>query len=76
MMRFLLARAVNPPIALAEGWRPWSRIAHDLRQPPRKRSYQAGGVDAFLCWRLCEILAFAHFFIIIKIYFIDLIFTF
>jgi len=49
MMRFLLARAVNPPISLAEGLRTWNRSAHDLRQPPRKRSYQADGVDAFLC---------------------------
>ena len=49
MMRFLLARAVNPQVSLLEGLRRWNQIATALREPPRKRrSYQHDDLDQFL----------------------------
>jgi hypothetical protein len=49
MMRFLLARAVNPAVSLQDGLRNWNAIAAGLREPPRKRRrYQADNWDAFL----------------------------
>lgn len=42
MMRYLLARAVNPATTLHDGLRDWNRLAAELREPPRKRRrYQA-----------------------------------
>jgi hypothetical protein len=42
MMRFLVARAVNPVITLLQGLRQWNLLASSLREPPRKRRwYQA-----------------------------------
>jgi hypothetical protein len=40
MMRFLLARAVNPQVSLLDGLRSWNQIATALREPPRRRRYQ------------------------------------
>jgi hypothetical protein len=48
MMRFLLARAVNPSMSLLEGLRAWNLIALALREPPRKRRYQHDNLDQFL----------------------------
>jgi hypothetical protein len=48
MMRFLLARAVNPSVNLLEGLRTWNHIARALREPPRKRRYQHDNLDQFL----------------------------
>jgi len=49
MMRFLLARAVNPTTTLRGGLRDWNKLAAALREPPRKRRrYQADARDAFL----------------------------
>jgi len=48
MMRFLLARAVNPSLSLLEGLRAWNPIAHALREPPRKRRYQHDDLEQFL----------------------------
>jgi len=49
MMRFLLARAVNPAISLLRGLREWNMFAASLREPPRKRRrYQADAWDRFL----------------------------
>jgi hypothetical protein len=49
MMRFLLARAVNPVISLLQGLRRWNILASNLRELPRKRRrYQAGAWDGFL----------------------------
>lgn len=49
MMRFLLARAVNPSTTLLEGLCDWNKFAAALREPPRKRRrYQADSWDAFL----------------------------
>jgi hypothetical protein len=49
MMRFLLARAVNPSVSLLEGLRAWNPIALALREPPRKcRRYQGDDLDQFL----------------------------
>jgi hypothetical protein len=42
MMRYLVARAVNPPTTLLDGLRDWNGLAAALREPPRKRRrYQA-----------------------------------
>jgi len=49
MMRFLVARAVNPPISLIDGLRSWRQIANSLREPPRKRRYQQDKLNRFLC---------------------------
>jgi len=49
MMRFLLARAVNPPISLTEGLRTWNRLARDLRERRRRRLYQLDRISEFLC---------------------------
>jgi hypothetical protein len=48
MMRFLLARAVNPPVSLLEGLRKWNLMALALREAPRKRRYQHDDLDQFL----------------------------
>ncbi len=49
MMRFLLSRAVNPQLSLADGLRDWNRTAARLREPPRKRRrYQHDDLDCFL----------------------------
>lgn len=49
MMRFLVARAVNPQLSLLEGLRGWNDIAASLREPPRKRRrYQGDDLDQFL----------------------------
>ena len=49
MMRFLLARAVNPQVSLLEGLRSWNQIANALREPPRKRRrYQHDDLEQFL----------------------------
>jgi hypothetical protein len=49
MMRFFLARAVNPVISLQQGLREWNVIAANLREPPRKRRrYQADAWEDFL----------------------------
>jgi hypothetical protein len=48
MMRFLLARAVNPDLSLIEGLRSWNPIATALREAPRKRRYQHDEIDRFL----------------------------
>jgi len=45
MMRFLLARAVNPQVSLLEGLRSWNQIATALREPPRRRKYQHDDLD-------------------------------
>lgn len=48
MMRFLLARAVNPQASLLEGLRNWNAMAAALREPPRKRRrYQHDDLDRF-----------------------------
>ena len=49
MMRFLLARAVNPAMSLVEGLGSWNQIAASLREPPRKRRYQHDDIERFLC---------------------------
>ncbi len=49
MMRYLLARAVNPATTLHNGLRDWNRLAADLREPPRKRRrYQADARKAII----------------------------
>jgi hypothetical protein len=48
MMRFLLARAVNPSVSLLEGLRAWNPIALALREQPRKRRYQHDNLEQFL----------------------------
>jgi hypothetical protein len=49
MMRFLVARAINPQLNLLEGLREWNSIAAALREPPRKRRrYQSDDWDRFL----------------------------
>ena len=48
MMRFLLARAVNPQVSLVEGLRNWNQIATALREAPRRRRYQHDDLDHFL----------------------------
>jgi hypothetical protein len=49
MMRFLVARAVNPQLGLLDGLRGWNGIAGALREPPRKRRrYQVDDLDRFL----------------------------
>jgi hypothetical protein len=40
MMRFLLARAVNPHFSLLDGLRNWNHVASGLREGRRKRRYQ------------------------------------
>jgi hypothetical protein len=48
MMRFLVARAVNPQLNLLEGLRRWNGIADALRESPRKRRrYQGDDWDRF-----------------------------
>jgi hypothetical protein len=49
MMRFLLARAVNPHLSLVDGLRNWNQIASGLREPPRRRRrYQHDDLEHFL----------------------------
>ena len=49
MMRFLIARAVNPQLSLLDGLRNWNDIATALREPPRKRRrYQSDDLERFL----------------------------
>jgi len=49
MMRFLLARAVNPQLSLLDGLRDWNAIAAGLREPPRRRRrYQGDNLERFL----------------------------
>jgi len=49
MMRFLVARAVNPQLSLHEGLRNWNGIAAALREPTRKRRrYQGDDLERFL----------------------------
>lgn len=49
MMRFLVARAVNPQLSLLDGLRDWNGIAAALREPPRKRRrYQADDLEQLL----------------------------
>jgi hypothetical protein len=49
MMRFLVARAVNPQLSLLDGLRDWNGIAAALREPPRKRRrYQGDDLERFL----------------------------
>jgi hypothetical protein len=49
MMRFLVARAVNPPLSLLDGLRDWNGTAAALREPPRKRRrYQGDNLEQFL----------------------------
>jgi len=48
MMRFLVARAVNPQLGLHEGLRQWNSIAASLRESARKRRYQADELETFL----------------------------
>ena len=48
MMRFLLARAVNPQVSLFDGLRSWNQIATALREPPRRRRYQHDDLEQFL----------------------------
>jgi hypothetical protein len=49
MMRFLVARAVNPQLSLLDGLRDWNRVAAALREPPRKRRrYQGDDLEQFL----------------------------
>ena len=48
MMRFLLARAVNPQVSLLDGLRSWNQIATALREPPRRRRYQHDDLEQFL----------------------------
>lgn len=47
-MRFMLARAVNPPVSLLEGLRMWNPMALALREAPRRRHYQHDKLDQFL----------------------------
>lgn len=47
-MRFLLARAVNPPLTLVEGLRHWNQMATGLRERPRKRRYQQDDLEQLL----------------------------
>lgn len=48
MMRFLVARAVNPKLSLLDGLRDWNGIATALREPPRKcRRYQEDDMEQF-----------------------------
>lgn len=49
MMRFLLVRAVYPPISLVEGLRTWNELARDLRERPRRRTYQHDRISQLLC---------------------------
>jgi hypothetical protein len=42
MMRFLVARAVNPQLSLLDGLRDWNGIAAALREPPRQRRRYQG----------------------------------
>jgi hypothetical protein len=48
LMRFMLARAVNPPGSLLEGLRRWNPMALALREAPRKRRYQHDEMEQFL----------------------------
>jgi hypothetical protein len=49
MMRFLVARAVNPQLSLRDGLRHWNGIATALREPPRRRRrYQEDDLEYFL----------------------------
>jgi hypothetical protein len=48
MMRFLLARAVNPQLTLLDGLRNWNQVATGLRERPRKRRYQHDDLEQFL----------------------------
>lgn len=48
MMRFLLARAVNPQLSLLDGLRNWNHIASGLREGRRKRRYQHDDMDQLL----------------------------
>jgi hypothetical protein len=48
MMRFLLARAVNPQISLLDGLRNWNHVASGLREGQRKRRYQHDNLDQLL----------------------------
>jgi hypothetical protein len=48
MMRFLLARAVNPQLTLLDGLRNWNQVATGLREGPRKRRYQHDDLEQFL----------------------------
>lgn len=48
MMRFLLARAVNPQLSLLEGLRHWNHVATRLREGRRKRRYQHDDLGQFL----------------------------
>ena len=49
MMRFLVARAVNPQLRLLDGLRQWNSIAAALREPSRKRRrYQGDDLEQFL----------------------------
>jgi hypothetical protein len=48
MMRFLLARAVNPQLSLLDGLRNWNHIATRLREGRRKRRYQHDHLEQFL----------------------------
>jgi hypothetical protein len=49
MMRFLLARAINPWVSLLKGLRSWNQIAKTLREPPRKRRpYQMDGLESVI----------------------------
>jgi hypothetical protein len=47
-MRFLLARAVNPPLSLVDGLQTWNDIARVLRERPRRRQYQHDKISQFL----------------------------
>jgi hypothetical protein len=49
LMRFMLARAVNPSLSLLEGLRMWNPMALALREAPRrKRRYQHDELDQLL----------------------------
>lgn len=48
MMRFLIARAVNPDISLQDSLRRWNQIADELREPPRNRPYQQDKLEQLL----------------------------
>jgi hypothetical protein len=48
MMRFLLVRAVNPAVSLLNGLRAWNDLARDLREGPRRRTYQHDRISQFL----------------------------
>jgi hypothetical protein len=51
MMRFFVARAVNPHLSLLEGLRDWNGIAAALREPPRKRRrYQGDDLEQFVSY--------------------------